>query len=39
LELAHATLTGMLGRRPRLGVAALNPQAGENGLFGRTKSR
>lgn len=35
VELADATLTRMLGRRPRLGVAALNPHAGENGLFGR----
>jgi 4-hydroxythreonine-4-phosphate dehydrogenase len=35
VELAHATLARMLGRPPRLGVAALNPHAGENGLFGR----
>lgn len=35
VELADATLSRMLGRRPRLGVAALNPHAGENGLFGR----
>jgi 4-hydroxythreonine-4-phosphate dehydrogenase len=35
IELADATLTRMLGRRPRIGVAALNPHAGENGLFGR----
>lgn len=35
VELANATLTRMLGRRPRIGVAALNPHAGENGLFGR----
>lgn len=35
VELADATLARMLGRRPRLGVAALNPHAGENGLFGR----
>jgi 4-hydroxythreonine-4-phosphate dehydrogenase len=35
VALADATLTRMLGRRPRIGVAALNPHAGENGLFGR----
>ncbi len=35
VELANATLTRMLGRCPRIGVAAINPHAGENGLFGR----
>ncbi|TQF81811.1 4-hydroxythreonine-4-phosphate dehydrogenase [Elioraea sp. Yellowstone] len=35
VELADATLARLLGRRPRIGVAALNPHAGENGLFGR----
>lgn len=35
VRLADATLARLLGRRPRLGVAALNPHAGENGLFGR----
>ena len=35
LEITHAALTRLLGRPPRLGVAGLNPHAGENGLFGR----
>jgi 4-hydroxythreonine-4-phosphate dehydrogenase len=37
LEKAHLLdhlLTRMLGRRPRLGVAALNPHASDGGLFG-----
>jgi 4-hydroxythreonine-4-phosphate dehydrogenase len=37
LEKAHLLdrlLTRLLGRRPRLGVAALNPHAGDGGLFG-----
>lgn len=32
-------LTPLLGRRPRLAVAALNPHAGESGLFGDEESR
>jgi 4-hydroxythreonine-4-phosphate dehydrogenase len=28
-------LTALLGRRPRIGVAGVNPHAGEGGLFGR----
>jgi 4-hydroxythreonine-4-phosphate dehydrogenase len=35
LRIAHATLTPILGRSPRIGVAGLNPHAGEGGLFGR----
>ena len=35
LRIAHAALTRLLGRRPRIGVAGLNPHAGEGGLFGR----
>ncbi len=35
LQIAHAALSRLLGRSPRLGVAGLNPHAGENGLFGR----
>jgi 4-hydroxythreonine-4-phosphate dehydrogenase len=35
LRIADASLTAMLGRRPRIGVAGLNPHAGEGGLFGR----
>ena len=37
LEKAHlldGLMTRMLGRRPRLGVAALNPHASDGGLFG-----
>jgi 4-hydroxythreonine-4-phosphate dehydrogenase len=37
LEKAHLLdrlLTRMLGRRPRLGIAALNPHASDGGLFG-----
>lgn len=35
LEITHAALARLLGRPPRLGVAGLNPHAGEGGLFGR----
>jgi 4-hydroxythreonine-4-phosphate dehydrogenase len=35
LRIAHASLSRLLGRAPRLGVAGLNPHAGEGGLFGR----
>ena len=35
LQITHATLGGTLGRAPRIGVAGLNPHAGEGGLFGR----
>lgn len=35
LEITHAALAPLLGRPPRLGVAGLNPHAGEGGLFGR----
>lgn len=35
LRIADASLTAVLGRRPRIGVAGLNPHAGEGGLFGR----
>ncbi|MFF8277011.1 4-hydroxythreonine-4-phosphate dehydrogenase PdxA [Streptomyces lateritius] len=37
IRLTHRTLTGWgaAGARPRIAVAALNPHAGENGLFGR----
>jgi 4-hydroxythreonine-4-phosphate dehydrogenase len=32
-------LAALLGHRPRIGVAALNPHAGEGGLFGDEESR
>ncbi|WP_415266447.1 4-hydroxythreonine-4-phosphate dehydrogenase PdxA [Acidovorax sacchari] len=35
LEITHAALRRSLGRDPRIGVAGLNPHAGEGGLFGR----
>ncbi|MFJ3487016.1 PdxA family protein [Pseudomonas sp. NPDC090202] len=34
LRLAHDTLGAMGNSKPRIGVAALNPHNGENGLFG-----
>ena len=35
LRITHATLVPILGRPPRIGVAGLNPHAGEGGLFGQ----
>jgi 4-hydroxythreonine-4-phosphate dehydrogenase len=35
LRIAHDSVGRMLGRPPRVGVAGLNPHAGEGGLFGR----
>ena len=35
LQITHAALLRTLGRPPRIGVAGLNPHAGEGGLFGR----
>ena len=34
LQITHAALARVLGRPPRIGVAGLNPHAGEGGLFG-----
>jgi 4-hydroxythreonine-4-phosphate dehydrogenase len=34
IRLLDGMMTRLLGRRPRLGVAALNPHAGDGGLFG-----
>jgi 4-hydroxythreonine-4-phosphate dehydrogenase len=34
LRIAHDALSSLLGRAPRIGVAGLNPHAGEGGLFG-----
>lgn len=34
LLITHRSLLAVLGRAPRIGVAALNPHAGEGGLFG-----
>jgi 4-hydroxythreonine-4-phosphate dehydrogenase len=35
LRITHEALSRSLGRPPRIGVAGLNPHAGEGGLFGR----
>jgi 4-hydroxythreonine-4-phosphate dehydrogenase len=35
LRITHAAFQATLGRAPRIGVAGLNPHAGEGGLFGR----
>lgn len=35
IQIAHHSLSASLGRVPRIGVAGLNPHAGEGGLFGR----
>ncbi|SEA93320.1 4-hydroxythreonine-4-phosphate dehydrogenase PdxA [Variovorax sp. YR216] len=34
LRITHRSLTAVLGKPPRIGVAGLNPHAGEGGLFG-----
>ena len=34
LRITHASLSAVLGRAPKIGVAGLNPHAGEGGLFG-----
>ena len=39
LRLTHAACQGFGSAAPRLGVLALNPHAGENGLFGDEESR
>ncbi len=39
LRITHAALAASLGRAPRIGVAGLNPHAGEGGLFGDEESR
>lgn len=40
IRLAHRALTELYGiPRPRIGIAALNPHAGEHGLFGREEAR
>jgi len=40
IRLAHLALTTLFGiKRPKIGVAALNPHAGEHGLFGDEEAR
>jgi 4-hydroxythreonine-4-phosphate dehydrogenase len=35
LRITHHALTPLLGRKPRIAMAGVNPHAGEGGLFGR----
>lgn len=35
LQITHQSLFTILGRKPRIGVAGLNPHAGESGILGR----
>ncbi len=35
LRITHEALAAILGKKPRIGVAGLNPHAGEGGRFGR----
>jgi 4-hydroxythreonine-4-phosphate dehydrogenase len=35
LRITHRALTPLLGRKPRIAVAGVNPHAGEGGLFGQ----
>ena len=35
IQITHQALSRMLGRKPRIAVAGLNPHAGEGGMFGR----
>ena len=35
LRITHRSIQTILGRAPRIGVAGLNPHAGEGGMFGR----
>ncbi|HEU4685774.1 MAG TPA: 4-hydroxythreonine-4-phosphate dehydrogenase PdxA [Nitrospira sp.] len=40
IRLAHSALMDLFGvKKPRIGVAALNPHAGEHGLFGDEEAR
>ncbi len=39
LRIAQSALQAMLGRKPRIAVAGLNPHAGEGGLFGSEEAQ
>ena len=39
LRITHSALSRILGRSPRIGVAGLNPHAGEGGLFGSEEAQ
>ena len=39
IRLAHETLFKLRGKEPRIGVAGLNPHAGESGIFGSEEKK
>ncbi len=39
IKLADKELTEILNKKPRIGVAGLNPHAGENGIFGNEEQK
>ncbi|MCX5750373.1 MAG: 4-hydroxythreonine-4-phosphate dehydrogenase PdxA [Candidatus Saganbacteria bacterium] len=39
IKLAHDLLLKLKGKKPRIGVAGLNPHAGESGLFGEEETK
>lgn len=39
IKLAHETLSKVRGRKPKIGVAGLNPHAGEAGIFGNEEKK
>lgn len=39
IKLADKELTELLGKKPRIGVAGLNPHAGESGIFGSEEEK
>ena len=39
LRITHTAVSASLGRSPRIGVAGLNPHAGEGGLFGNEEQQ
>lgn len=39
IKMAHEILSRVRGRKPRIGVAGLNPHAGESGIFGNEEKK
>jgi len=39
IKLAHETLLNLRGKEPKIGVAGLNPHAGESGIFGNEEKK
>jgi len=39
IKLAHKTLHEIRGKKPKIGVAGLNPHAGEGGIFGKEEKK